>query len=144
MIAGAARCENRREEAARQAEDRERHGILQHREKCRTDDQYDHHGKGERQRDHRIELGRREYREIQDTERTALQDQCIAGVARAQSPADDQSGNACDKNGGQSQFNGQNLPVRCILEQKSDANEQHQNGDLYHQVAGGEVFEQHS
>ncbi len=135
MIAAARGREDRREEAARGAEDRERARVLQDCERGRERRHAGEQDERGSRRQQRIEPERRENREIENAHAAALQRQGIAGPCCAQSPPEDEQRDGARGDRDEPQLDRHPRVLVGVLEQECDTKEEHDHAHAYHRVA---------
>ena len=140
VVGAAGRDQHGREIAAEEAEHRQPHVPLQHRQQRRTGHQHDDQGEGEHRRQQAVQLVGREHRQQQHAERTALQAQPERGFLFALSPAERQAGQRGDGDDDQPRFDRESeIPLhRRIAQRCRDTGEQDQHADLHRHIAFGE------
>lgn len=135
MVALAGRQQDRCEEAARAAHERERQRVLPHREERAQRADRDHQRERGADGQQRIKLGRGEDRQVQDADAAALQHETVCGAARSHAPADREQRGRGERRACEAEFDRQHVVVGRVLEQERDAEEQHDDPDTHDRVA---------
>ncbi len=130
--------QHRRQKSATHREDRQRLGILQHCEYRGRSHQSDQRGERCGHRQHFIQAGRRENRQVQQANTGALQYQPVGVRAMAQLPTRNGKHDATQGRANESQLDRHQGIVIRIAQQKRDPEEQHDHANPDHQIAGGE------
>ena len=138
MIARFAGRQNRCEKAADDAHGSERDRVLAHGEPARQRRDHEQQRECRAGRDERIQLESSEYGQIQHADAPALQDHRVALATIAKAPAKHQQHDAAKRNAGDAQFDRHGDVFGRVLEQKTDADEQHDDANACQRVAAGD------